>query len=92
MLECVLRRSLEHDHATRPGRHPEQHHQLTDTPTAERLLQAVSDVSLTILKTAAGEDIVPRLTPVSALPQDILQRLGLDTSLDQQLAMHETGN
>jgi len=30
---------------------------MTDTPTAERLLNAFPAVSLTILKTAAGEEI-----------------------------------
>jgi len=49
-------------------------------------------VSLPILKTAAGEDILQRLTPLSALQQDILQRLGLDPFLYQQLEMHDTGN
>ena len=85
VLEFVLRRSLENDQAKLPGLHPENRHKMTDTPTAERLLKAFSDVSLTIIKTAAGEDILQRLTPLSELPQDILQRLGLDTSLDQQL-------
>ena len=65
--------------------HPENRRKHTDTPTAERLLKAFSDVSLTILKTAAGEDILQRLTPLSALQQDILQRLGLGVSLYQQL-------
>ena len=60
--------------------------------TAERLLKAFSDVSLTIIKTAAGEDILQRLTPLSTLQQGILQRLGLDTSLYQQLEIHDTGN
>jgi hypothetical protein len=78
VLEFVLRRSLENDQAKLPGLHPENHHKMTDTPTAERLLKAFSDVSLTIIKTAAGEDI--------------LQRLGLDTSLYQQLEIHDTGN
>jgi hypothetical protein len=92
VLECVLRRSLEHDHAKLPGLHPENRHKMTDTPTAERLLKAFSDVSRTIIKTAAGEDILQRLTPLSELQQDILQRLGLGTSLYQQLEIHDTGN
>ncbi len=77
MLEFVLRRSLENDQATLSGFHPENRTKMTDTPTAERLLKAFSDVSLTIFKTAAGEAI--------------LQRLGLDMSLYQQLAIHYTG-
>ena len=92
VLEFVLRRSLENDQAKLPGLHPENRHKMTDTPTAERLLKAFSDVSLTIIKTAAGEDILQRLTPLSELQQDILQRLGLDTSLYQQLEIHDTGN
>ena len=91
VLAFVLRRSLENDQAKLPGLHPENHHKMTDTPTAERLLKAFSDVSLTIIKTAAGEDILQRLTPLSELQQDILQRLGLDTSLYQQLEIHDTG-
>ena len=67
MLEGVLRQSLPNDHTHRAGWHPEHGKTLTDTPTAERLLQACPEVSLTILTTGAGEDIVPRLTPLSAL-------------------------
>jgi transposase len=85
VMEFVLRRSLQPDQVKLPGFHPENRRKHTDTPTAERLLKAFSDVSLTILKTAAGEDILQRLTPLSALQQDILQRLGLGVSLYQQL-------
>jgi hypothetical protein len=54
---------------------------MTDTPTAERILKAFSDISLTIIKTAAGEDILRRLTPLSGLQEEILQRLGLGATL-----------
>ena len=91
VLEFVLRRSLAKDQAKLPGLHPENHPKMTDTPTAERLLKAFSHVSLTIIKTAAGEDILQRLTPLSEVQQDILRRLGLDTSLYQQLEIHNTG-
>ena len=59
----MLRRSLQTDHAKLPGLHPENKTKMTDQPTAERLLQAFADVSLTIIKHAAGEDILRRLTP-----------------------------
>ncbi len=49
---------------------------MTDTPTAERILKAFSDVSLTLIKNAAGEDILRRLTPLSGVQEDILHRLG----------------
>ena len=92
VTEFVLRRSLEQDQVTLPGLHPENKQKRTDKPTAERLLQAFSGVSLTIIKHAAGEDIMRRLTPLSALQQDILHRLGLGTALYRQLEMHNIGN
>ena len=90
-LEFVLRRSLDNAHARLPGRHPEKRPKMPDMPTAERRLKACSEVALPILTMAAGEDILPRLTPGSELQQDILQRLGWDTSRYQQRAIHETG-
>jgi transposase len=92
VMECVLRQSLQNDHTHLAGLHPENGKKLTDTPTAERLLKAFPDVSLTILKTAAGEEILRWLTPVSALQQEILHRLGLATSLYRQLEIQHGGN
>lgn len=92
VMECVLRRSLETDQAPLPGLHPENKTKMTDTPTAERILKAFSDVSLTIIKHAAGEEILRRLTPLSGLQEDILQRQGWGTSLYGQLEMQEIGN
>ena len=91
-MEFVLRRSLQNDRAHLAGWHPENGKKLTDTPTAERILQAFPEVSLTILKTAAGEEILRWLTPLSALQQDILRRLGLGTALYRQLEIHDIGN
>jgi hypothetical protein len=42
---------------------------MTDTPTAERILKAFADISLTIIKNAAGEGILRRLTPLSGLQE-----------------------
>ena len=64
-MEFVLRHSLQNAQAQLPGLHPENRTKMTDTPTAERLLKAFSEVSLTIVKTAAGEEILRRLTPLS---------------------------
>ena len=92
VMEFVLRHSLHNDQAKLPGLHPENRTKMTDTPTAERLLKAFSDVSLTIVKTAAGEEILRRLTPLSTLQQEILRRLGLGTSLYRQLEIHNIDN
>ena len=92
VMEFVLRRSLHNDQAKLPGLHLENKAKMTDKPTAERILKAFSDVSLTIVKTAAGEEILRRLTPLSTLQQEILRRLGLGTSLYRQLEIHNIGN
>ena len=92
VTEFVLRRSLETDQARLPGLHPENKQKMTDKPTAERILKAFAGVSLTIIKHAAGEEILRRLTPLSALQEDILQRLGLGASLYGQLEIQEMGN
>jgi transposase len=85
VMEFVLRRSLETTQARLPGLHPENKQKQTDTPTAERILKAFAEVSLTIIKHAAGEDILRRLTPLSGVQEAILQRLGLGTNLYRQL-------
>jgi transposase len=85
VMEFVLRRSLEQVQTSLPGLHPENKRKVTDKPTAERILQAFADVSLTIIKHAAGEEILRRLTPLSALQKDILQGLGLGATLYMQL-------
>jgi transposase len=92
VMEFVLRRSLQTDQTKLPSLHPENKARITDKPTAERILKAFADVSLTIIKNAAGEEILRRLTSLSGLQEDILQRLGLGASLYGQLEIQETGN
>jgi len=91
VTEFVLRRSLETEQARLPGLHPENKQKMTDKPTAERILKAFADISLTIIKHATGEDILRRLTPLSGLQEDILQRLGLGAALYGQLEIHAIG-
>lgn len=55
-------------------------------------LKAFAGVTLTIIKPAAGEEILPRLTPLSKWQEDILQRLGLGPSLYGQLEIQEIEN
>jgi transposase len=91
VTEFVLRRSLETAQARLPSLHPENKQKRTDKPTAERILKAFSAISLTIIKTAAGEDILRRLTPLSGLQEDILRRLGLGAALYGQLEIQGIG-
>jgi len=72
--------------------HPENKRKMTDTPTAERLLQAFVGVSLTIIQYAAGEEILRRVTPLSGVQEAILQGLGLGTHLSLQLEIQNMGS
>lgn len=92
VMEFVLRRSLAQEQARLPGLHPENKQKRTDKPTAERILKAFAGVSLTIIKHATGEEILRRLTPLSGLQKDILQRQGLGTALYGQLEIQAMGN
>jgi len=92
VMEFVLRRSLQRERAKLPGLHPENKQKMTDKPTVERVLKAFSNVSLTIIKNAAGAEIIRQLTPLSGLQEEILQRQGLGISLYGQLEIQESGN
>jgi transposase len=91
VTEFVLRRSLETAEVKLPGLHPENKQKQTDKPTAERILKAFAAISLTIIKNAAGDDILRRLTPLSGIQEDILQRLGLGATLYRQLEIQAIG-
>jgi transposase len=91
VMEFVLRQSLEQDQVRLPGLHPENKRKMADKPTAERILKAFSDISLIIIKHATGEDMLRRLTPLSGLQEDILQRLGLGSTLYRQLEIQVSG-
>ena len=92
VMEFTLRRSLRKDNTALPGLHPENRQKSTNKPTAERLLRAFSQLSLTLIQDAAGNEIRRWLTPLSAVQQEILQRLGLDASLYQQLEIQNSAN
>lgn len=90
VMEFTLRRSLQKDQAKLFGLHPENHKKGTDKPTAERVLKAFAQLSLTLIKDTAGQEVGRCLTPLSSVQQEILQRLGLEASLYQQLEILNT--
>lgn len=91
VMEFALRRSLEQEQTALPGLHAENRLKWTAKPTAERVLKAFSRVTLTILQDRSGREIGRWLTPLSSVQQEIMQRLGLDTSVYAQLEIHDTG-
>jgi len=91
VMEVVRRRSLQNAQVPLPSGHPENKHKRTDTPTAARSLTAFAAIALTIIKHVAGEDMLRRLTPLSGVQEDRLQRLGCGALLYGQLAMQTIG-
>jgi len=79
VAQYVVRRSLQKDGVRLKGLHPENPNKLTDTPTAERLFRAFSEITLTIIKT--GNSVIRHLTPLNDLQKDILKRVGLNCSV-----------
>ena len=90
VMEWTLQRSLQKEQASLIGLHPENRNKSTDKPSAERVLKAFSKVTLTIMKDGEGREIGRWLTPLLAVQQDILQHLGLESSLYSQLEIHNT--
>ncbi len=85
-IEFVVRRSLEREKKAFPGLHPENIRKTTNRPTSERLLKAFEGITLTIIH--LKDHIIRHLTPLSELQKEILNRLGLDDVLYQNLEIH----
>ncbi|MCP4377926.1 MAG: IS1634 family transposase [bacterium] len=88
LIEYVVRRSLVKDQQPLAGLNPDRPKKVSARPTAERLLQAFRGLTLTVIH--MKERVVRHLTPLSALQEDILKRLGLDATLYHHLEIHKT--
>ena len=84
LIEFVARRTLEREQASLVGLHSENPKKATMRPTTERLLQAFSSVTLTIIGFA--DRVVRHVTPLSALQVRILETLELSPDIYRSLA------
>ena len=92
LMKFVLRQSVQEEKTQLPDLHPENRKKNTDKPTAERILKAFSDISLTVILDRTGKELLRSLTPLSSVQQEILHRLGLEAGLYQQLEIQNRGN
>jgi transposase len=83
LLEGVVRKSLQKQKRELSELYAGNPKRRTNQPTAERLLEAFSEVTLTIIRTS--EFIQRHITPLSALQQDILALLGFTPAIYLQL-------
>jgi len=83
LLECVGRRQLATEGAKLAGLYAGNPKRETDRPTAERLLEAFRDITLTIMEGPQQTD--RRLTALSPLQQRVLEILGFSSELYTRL-------
>ncbi|WP_439099715.1 IS1634 family transposase [Desulforhopalus vacuolatus] len=75
LIEFVVRRGLQQNSEKLTGLHAENPKKETDSPTAERILKAYSQITLTIIELAG--QIFHHVTPLSPLQVRMLELLGL---------------
>ena len=88
LIEFVVRRALKRENAHLVGLHKENPKKPTSTPTTERLLQAFSNITLTIIH--FPDRVMRHITPVTPLQDRILMLLGLSPDIYRSLAWNST--
>ena len=83
LLECVGRRQVAAEGTKLAGLYAGNPRRETARPTAEHLLQAFEDITLTIVK--GSQRIVRHMTALSPLQQRILEILGFSSALYTRL-------
>ena len=83
LVECVGRRQLATAGAKLAGLYAGNPKRETDRPTAERLLEAFQDITLTIIKGPQQTD--RHMMALSPLPQRVLEILGFSSALYTRL-------
>jgi transposase len=84
LIEFVVRRGLQRENAQLVGLHKENPKKPTDKPTTERLLQAFSNITLTIIH--FPDRVVRHVTPLTPLQERILELLDLSPNIYRALA------
>lgn len=88
LIEFVVRRALKQAETTLVGLHQENPKKATATPTTERLLQAFSNITLTIIH--LPDRVLHHVTPLTTLQVQILELLGLSPDIYRSLAENST--
>jgi transposase len=84
LIEFVVRRALQREQAHLVGLHKENPQKATATPTTERLLQAFSHITVTVIQ--FPDHLLRHVTPLTGLQVRILELLGLSPDIYRSLA------
>jgi len=88
LVEFVVRRALKRKGERLVGLHKENPKKATDRPTTERLLQAFSNITLTVIQ--FPDRMVRHVTPLTPLQVRILELLDLSPDIYRSLASNST--
>ena len=86
VLEYAIRQRLAAEEATVAGLYAGQPNRTTARPTAERVLEAFHQLTLTVVQ--LPEQVIRHLTPLSAVQQRLLALAGLDPICYGRLIIH----
>jgi transposase len=86
LTEFVARRSLQAENASLPGLYPGNPQQRTSRPTAERLLSAFKEMTLTRIHLPG--QVITHITPLTPVQSRILELLDLPSSIYSDLAVN----
>jgi len=88
VLEYAIRQRLATDQASVAGLYAGQPNRTTARPTAERVLEAFRNLTLTVVQLPG--QMIRHLTSLSALQQRLLALAGLDPSCYERLIVHSS--
>ena len=90
LFEVLVRRGQERSEEKLPGLYPGQAKQVTDRPTAKRVLEAIARAGITLTQVVSGDAVHWHLTPLSRLVKQVLGYLGLSEAVYTRLVMNSS--
>ena len=88
VLEYAIRHQLAQEQTVLAGLYADQARRTTARPTAERVLEAFGNLTLTVIELAG--QVVHHLTPLSVLHQRLLALAGLNPDVYERLTVHSS--
>jgi transposase len=88
LFEVLVRRGPERSDEKLPGLYPGQAKQVTESPTAKRVLEAIARAGITLTRVESGGEVRWHLTPLPHLVKRVLSYLGLSDAVYSRLVIN----